>query len=163
MTNIPAVAQVPQSSLTEHSKEIDGITYYATAWPTMQALRMGVRLCQTFGQVGMGLLIEAFGVVRKDKDGKELPKTKPEGGALGAMLLDAASDQGSGVAVEEFIRECFQHVGAQPMKLGDVALPGKQSVHQHFEEHFRGRYAHLFEVFAWVCSVSFSRPGSASR
>lgn len=147
------------SALRQHSTVIDGDTYYATAWPARQALQMGARLCEVFGEAGTGLLYRAFARLETaPPSAEDAAKNIPA--SMGALLLSQAAQSLAKDPIE-VIRDAFRSVRCSAVRVGEHVL--EASVYEHFDSHFQGRYDHLFAVFSWVVRVSFSLPAGERR
>lgn len=168
------VAPVLIAGLTTHVKVIDGIRYESKAWPTIPALTHAAELIRVFGDIAMMTI--ALGMegkwpqkqpvkppVAPDPAAPPAPPAAPERDAS-ALLLLLASAAKKGATSEEasaLIKECFRDVTADKVKIGEALIP--ESVYNHFDLHFLGRYDHLGDVLAWVISTSFFLPAGASH
>jgi hypothetical protein len=117
---------------------------------------MSGKACEIFGDAGVGLLLRALGV---SELGSQLSDKK--GAALGVALAMAAAQTGHADDFDVFVRSCFKAVSSPQVRIGDVET--RESVYEHFDSHFMGRLPHMYLVFTWVYSVSFTRPDGASR
>ena len=133
-----------------HHTTIDGVTYSAKTLPATQGLIVMPKLLAIFGEV---LLKIVFAVDDDERD--ELIRDPATIAAfLGRMALNAAETNGLLV-----VKELFEGVEADKVKVGEVDVPGP--VLAHFDNHFSARYGHLFQVAAWLAVLNFLGPSSA--
>jgi hypothetical protein len=135
------------STITEHTKTIDGITYKTRTLPASKGLVILPKLLALFGEPVLKLMFTAD----EDQRTELLKEPKILASILHQIAKQAAEDAGLLV-----IRDLMEGVNADKVKVGDAEIPGE--VHTHFDGHFAGRYTHLAAVSMWVASCNFTGP-----
>lgn len=148
-------------ALSEHTTQIDGITYKATAWPFDAASQMQIRLSKAFGVWGSAQILGAYS---QDKSKEE---ANPEDDAnKGAQLLQlmarCAADEGTSPSdYNALLREILSGIKCGQISVGETTTEGELG--PHLDTHFMGRYDHMARVFAWATRACFTRPQAGAR
>lgn len=140
--------------ITTHSTTIDGVNYTTSTYPAMLGLELMGRMSRCVSASHLKLL------VHEDMDGSLSVEQ------LTSLLSDPAT-----------IAQIGLHVIQRAAELGDMKLArdllaftespdgiqigaakAKGSVHEHFDDHFAGRYGHMLKVCIWAARVGFGAP-----
>jgi len=129
------------------STVIDGIPYTAKLFPTTEGLVLMPRLADLLGEAGLAIIIGAAQDPAKALEG-DATILAP---ILGNIAARAAENNGLLV-----IKDLLKYTRCGKIKVG--AQECDDLVINHFDDHFRGRYMHLFRVAIWVARASFVEP-----
>jgi hypothetical protein len=135
------------ATLKEHTRDFSGTTYTTRTLPASKGLIIMPKLMALFGEALVGLFFAT------DEKARETLLEDPK--ILAAVIASIAEKaaETDGLLV---IKDLLIGTRADKVKVGDVEVEG--SVHDHFDEHFSGRYRHLVEVAVWVGTCNFMAP-----
>ena len=133
--------------IKEHSTVIDDKTYTCTTFPAGEGL---VILPQLIALLGEEVANHDFATNDKQLDGlMDDPKV------LGAMMVRISEKAAENDGLL-YLKELLKYTACDQVQIGDAQI--QASVYERFDDHFAGKYMHLFHVVTWVARMSFASP-----
>ena len=133
--------------VTTHTKAIDGVTYTTKLFPASKGLELMRQIASLVSDEALTLVL---GVDPAKLDG--LAKNA----ALLATIFRGAAERAAPGEFSSMVTSILSETTSEQLRLGEAH--GAGSVATHFDDHFAGRYEHMFEVVTWVLRVGFGEP-----
>ena len=135
--------------IKEHKTVIDGITYTTTTLDAGMGLVIMPKILAMMGERVAALIFATEG---EEEATEELLSDPAVQGKIMAAIADKVAETNGLLVVKDLLSTTV----ADKVSIGDTEVPG--ALAQHFDQHFAGRYGHLFRVALWVARVNFLTP-----
>lgn len=147
--------------VTTHKTKIDEFEYVTETFPATEGLELigslgGILFSdvQTLSPVGQ-LIMEIGDDENPEASARALLATPGVVAALAGAVMRQAQVSG-GLAL--LAKQILGRTTCENMKVGEVATSANVAIDAFFDEHFAGRYTHLFKLCCWVVVKSLNLP-----